>query len=55
MTIFPNSPGGLKEMAIAIQDFSCHPHTFTNTARNLKFTANRRLFSKRNASRHAEN
>ena len=45
---FSNIPQ-LKEMAIAIQDFYYHPHTSTNTARDLKFTVNRRLSSKRNA------
>ena len=39
----------LKEMAIAIQDFSYHPHTSANTARDLTFTANRLFSSKRNA------
>jgi hypothetical protein len=45
---FSNTPQ-LKEMAIAIQDFYYHPHTSANTARDLKFTANRLLSSKRNA------
>ena len=45
---FSNIPQ-LKEIAIAIQNFYYHPHTSTNTARDLKFTANRRLSSKRNA------
>ena len=45
---FSNIPQ-LLEMAIPIQDFYYHPHTSTNTARDLKFTANPRLSGKRNA------
>jgi len=45
---FSNIPQ-LKEMANAIQDFYYHPHTSTNTARDLKFTTNRRLSSQRDA------
>jgi hypothetical protein len=45
---FSNIPQ-LKEMAIAIQDFYYHPHTSTNTARDLKFTAHRCLSSKQDA------
>ncbi len=36
-TILANFPQ-LKEMAIAIQDFYYHPHTSTNTGRDLNFT-----------------